>query len=147
MNERREGRKWKNNIIIKGVKWREIERLEQEVKEFIRESLKVDVEVKKVRKIRINDNKNIMVAEIDNWEQKREIMSKKELEKGIIIKDDLTRKEREIQQKLRRMTKEKREKGNDKVKGGYMKISLKEKWLRWNERTGNLEEERRGRRD
>jgi len=125
MNERRERRERKNNIVIKGVKWREMERLEQEVKEFIRESLKVDVEVKKVRKIRINDNKNIMVAEIDSWEQKREIMSKKkELEKGIIIKDDLTRKEREIQQKLRRIAKEEREKGDDKIRVGYMKISL-----------------------
>jgi len=148
INERRERKERKNNIVIKGMKWREMEKLDQEVKEFIRESLKVDVEVKKVRKIRINDNKNVMVAEIDNWEQKREIMcKKKELEKGIIIEDDLTRKEREIQQKLRRMAKEEREKGDNKVKVGYMKISLKEKWFRWNERTGNLEEERRGRRD
>jgi len=75
-------------------------------------------------------------------------MSKKKgLEKGIIIEDDLTRKEREIQQKLKRMAKEERERGDDKVKVGYMKINLKEKWLRWNERTGKLEEERRGRRD
>jgi len=97
MNERRERRERKNNIVIKGVKWRETERLDQEVKEFIRESLKVDVGVKKVRKIKINDNKKVMIAEIDNWEQKREIMGKKkELEKGIIIEDDLTRKEREI---------------------------------------------------
>jgi len=55
MYERRERRERKNNIVIKGVKWRETKRLEQEVKEFIRESLKVDIEVKKVRKIRITD--------------------------------------------------------------------------------------------
>jgi len=148
MYERRERRERKNNIVIKGVKWRETERLEQEVKEFIRESLKTDIEVKKVRKIRITDKKYVMVAEIDSWEQKKEIMSKKKgLEKGIIIEDDLTRKEREIQQKLRKMAKEERERGDDKVKVGYMKINLKEKWLWWNERTGKLEEERRGRRD
>lgn len=70
---------------------------------------------------------------------------KKDLEKGIYIEDDLTRKEREIQQKLRELAREEREKGDNYTKVGYMKIHLGEKWYRWNEREGRLEEEKRGR--
>lgn len=42
-----------------------------------------------------------MLAELDSWEQKREVMTrKKNLEKDVIIEDDLTRKKREVQKKL-----------------------------------------------
>ncbi|XP_020294889.1 vicilin-like seed storage protein At2g18540 [Pseudomyrmex gracilis] len=130
MNEKRERKERKNNIVIKGVKWREVERMDQSERIYKGEF----------------ESRCRSEEEIDNWEQKRIIMrKKKELEKGIIIEDDLTRKEREIQQKLGRMAKEEREKGDDKVKVSYMKISLKKKWFRWNERTGSLEEERRKR--
>lgn len=58
----------------------------------------------------------MVIAEIEEWEQKRQIMTKnKEPDRSIIIEDDLTRKEREIQQELRRMTREKREKGRTEV--------------------------------
>lgn len=72
---------------------------------------------------------------------------KKELRRGIIIEDDLTRKEREIQQKLREMAREGKEKGDNNIKVGYKKIYLKDKWYRWNEKEEKLEEERRGRRE
>jgi len=52
-----------------------------------------------------------VVAELDNWEQKRNVISnKKKLKKGIIIEDDLTKKERGIQQKLRETARKEREK-------------------------------------
>lgn len=60
---------------------------------------------------------------------KREVMEKKRnLEKSVIIEDDLTRKEREIQEKLRKIAKEEKEKGDDKIKVRYKKIYLKERW-------------------
>lgn len=40
------------------------------------------------------------------------MQKKKNLERGIIIEDDLTRKEKAIQQRLRTMAKENRKKGN-----------------------------------
>lgn len=41
-----------------------------------------------------------MIAELDNWEQKREVMEKnRNVEKGVRTEDDLTKKEREIQDK------------------------------------------------
>lgn len=64
----------------------------------------------------------------DSWEQKREVMEKKiNLEKGIRIEDDLTKKEREIQEKLWNMAREEREKGDDKIRVEYKKIFLKQK--------------------
>lgn len=54
-------------------------------------------------------NKKMVIAEIRNNEEE------KGLEKGIIIEDNLTWKEREIQQKLRKLASDEREKGK-KVK-------------------------------
>lgn len=42
------------------------------------------------------------------------------------------------------MAREEREKGDDKVKVGYIKIKLNEKWYKWNEKEDKLEEETRG---
>lgn len=44
------------------------------------------------------------------------------------IEDDLTKKEREIQEKLRDIAREEREKSDDKMRIGYKKIFLKQKW-------------------
>lgn len=50
--------------------------------EFMKENL--DVVTKKVYKLKTKENKEIVVAELDSWEQKREIMSKKKnLKTGI----------------------------------------------------------------
>lgn len=112
--------------MVKGIKWRK-ERLEQEVTKFIEEKIKVKVDVKKANIITTGGNKDMVIAEVDNWEQKKNIMSKKKnLERGIIIEDDLTKKEREIQQKLREIVRREREKGAKEVRIGYKKI----KWRR-----------------
>lgn len=88
-----------------------------------------------------------MIAELDNWEQKREVMEKnRNLEKGVRTEDDLTKKEREIQDKSWDVAREEREKGDDGVRVDYKKIFLKQKWYWWNEREGELQKERFGRR-
>lgn len=119
IKERQERKNRKNNIVIKGADLK----LKQEMEEYIKECLKVEVMVKKASKIRVGKRKNVVIAEIEEWEQKRQIMTKnKESDRSIIIEDDLTRKEREIQQELRRMTREEREKGRDRsVRIGYKK--------------------------
>lgn len=53
----------------------------------------------------------------------------------------MTRKEREIQQKLRGMAREEREKGGKNVKVGYKKVYMRERWYKWNEKEGRLEED------
>lgn len=106
--------------------------MEQEVRNFIKENLKIEVEIGKVFKLHARGGGCTVVAE-GSREQKREVMvRKRELKKGIYIDDDLTKMERERQNHLRDKAKEEREKGND-VKMGYGKIFIKDSWYRWNE--------------
>lgn len=128
--------------MIRGIEvWGE-KRMEQEVKEFIRDNLKTEVEVNKAFKLRMRGDRSTVVAEISSWGQKREIMvKKKELKSGIFIDDDLTRKEREIQKYLREKATEENRKGN-KTRVGYRKIFLKDRWYRWDEKEKKLVEEK-----
>lgn len=57
-NERKERKDKKNNIVIKGLNWK-TERLEQEVKEFVKDSVRVRIGIKKVSKIKLNGSKNM----------------------------------------------------------------------------------------
>lgn len=81
---------------------------------------------------------------MENWEQKKEVMEKKKnLEKELIIKkDDLTRKEREIQKNLTGIAREERGKRDNKIRVGYEKVYMKQKWYSWNERENKLQERR-----
>lgn len=63
------------------------------------------------------------MAKLQNWDDK----------KGIYIEDDLTREEREVQAKLRKIVHENRKEGK-RTKVGYYKLCMEEKWRRWNER-------------
>lgn len=140
--ERRERERRKKNVVIKGISC-EKTKIEEGVESFIQEKLGVEVRIERAHAIRVDEGKQIIVATVEKWEMKRQIMMKKrDLEKGIYIDDDLTKREREIQGKIRRITKEEREKGKE-VKIGYMKASIEGKWLRWNEKEERLEEERR----
>lgn len=47
------------------------------MEEFIENNLKVKAEIKKENIISLRENKNIAIAEINSWEQERNIMSKK----------------------------------------------------------------------
>lgn len=135
----------RNNIVIRGENKWDGNKMEQQVVEFVKENLKVEVKVRKAFKIQDREKKCTIIAEIESWEEKREVMiRKKELRTGIFIDNDLTRKEREMQKQLKDIAKEEKEKGNN-VKINYGKIYVKDKWLRWNEREGRLED--RGRRE
>ena len=113
--------------------------MEKEVEEFVKGNLKIEVKVKKAYKVKIEENKVIVIANLDNWEQKREIMNnKKNLKSGIWIENDLTKEEREVQGKLRALAREEKEKGN-KVKVGYRKIYIEDSMYRWNEKEKKLE--------
>lgn len=47
------------------------------MEEFIENNLKVKAEIKKENIISLRENKNIVIAEINSWEQERNIMNKK----------------------------------------------------------------------
>lgn len=141
INEKKDKGERRNRIVIRGVKWRK-EKLEQEIVEFIRNKLKVNIGIKKAYMMGQREDRSITIAELDSWEQKRSVMSrKKDLEKGIIIEDDLTKREREIQKNLREVARREREKGAKYIKIGYKKIKIEEKWYKWNEKEERLVEE------
>jgi hypothetical protein len=81
----------------------------------------------------------MMLAKIENWEQKNIMLNKSKLKERkdermySYIDDDLTNEEREIQKKIREVAREERERGK-MVKIGYRKIQINGEWLRWDKR-------------
>ncbi|KAJ3638557.1 hypothetical protein MTP99_001910 [Tenebrio molitor] len=71
----------------------------------------------------------MMLAKIESWEQKKNIMLNKN--------DDLIKEERETQKKLRELAREERDRGK-RVKIGYRKIQINGDWFRWDERQEKL---------
>ena len=140
--DRAEREKRRKNIVIKGVDWKEGNN-EGTVKEFIREKMKIGAEIERTHMIRVGNKNTIIVATMKSMEEKIRIMKeKRKLEKGIYIDDDLTREEREIQQRIRRIDRVRREEG-ECVKIGYKKLKIENRWYRWNENEERLEEEKK----
>ncbi|XP_012247547.1 probable kinetochore protein NDC80 [Bombus impatiens] len=101
--DRAEGEKRRRNIVIKRVDWNEGSN-EGTVKEFIREKMKIGAEIERTHRIRVGDKNTIIVAMMKSMEEKIRVMKEKgKLEKRIYIDDDLTRKEREVQQQIKRI--------------------------------------------
>jgi hypothetical protein len=99
------------------------------------------VNVKKA--LKINKDK-MMLAKIENCEQKKNIMlikSKLKEEKDermyILVDDDLTNEEKEIQKKIREVARGDRGKGK-RVEIEHRKIQINGEWLRWDEREKKL---------
>lgn len=60
--------------------------------------------------------------------ERRNHGKEKNLRRGIYIEDDLTKKEREVQRRLREIAKEEKGNENKDVKTGYKKIHMGERW-------------------
>ena len=111
--------KRRRNIVIKGVDWNEGSN-EETVKEFIREKIRIGAEVERTHMIRVGDKNVIIVATMKSIEKKiRTMKEKSKLEKWVYIDDDLARKEREVQQHIRRVARVRREQAE------YVKIKYK----------------------
>ncbi|KAH0812079.1 hypothetical protein GEV33_010711 [Tenebrio molitor] len=95
--EQREKKERKNNVIITGI-GAISGNVERGVEEWLEREIGVKVNVKEAFKI--NKDK-MMLAKIENWEQKKNIM----------LNDDLTKEERETQKKLRELAREERDRG------------------------------------
>lgn len=115
-----------------------------EAKRFLKNELKMEVMVRKARKIGEKGHENVTVVDIGKWEKKREIMEKKKnLRKGVHIDDDITREERGVQRKFRDRTRKEKE-GGKRARVRYRKIRVKDKWCRWKERIEGGKEEEKG---
>jgi hypothetical protein len=138
--EAQEKQRKKNNIIIKGLKSDNDQHIKEKVEEFLAKEVGVTVSVMEAYKIGKNEERKAIIAKIQTWEQKRDIMVNKKILKGkkIIIDNDLTRKEMNIQNKLREIAKEEESTGS-KTKMGYQKITINNKMYVWNHKDNQLE--------
>lgn len=103
------------------MEW-ERKNLRKKVKNFIKEKIKVNVEVKYARKI---GARNIIIVKIGTFEQKISIIEKNILEQEeIYIENDKTKKKREIQRKIVKIVKTERKKHRFKNKS----LKGKNKW-------------------
>ncbi|KAH0820468.1 hypothetical protein GEV33_002323 [Tenebrio molitor] len=122
--EEQEKRVRKKNIVVTGLDEEECEN-EKKLEKWMKAELEVEVRVKEMYKI--NGGKMI-VAELESWGEKRKVMeNKRKLRekkgKRVYIEDDMTKKERDTQKKLRTLAKEEREKGL-RVKGRKGKTNM-----------------------
>lgn len=127
--EKQEKEKRRNNIIIKnsGI---EGPNIQSKTEAFIEEKVKVQAKITEAYEI----TKGIILAKIQNWQQKKTIMENKDKLKNtrVYIENDMTKQEREIQAQLRKIAKEEKSKGNEtQVK--YQKIVINRRTYRWEE--------------
>jgi hypothetical protein len=136
--EQREKKERKNNVIITGIGAKS-GNIERGMEEWLERELGVKVNVKE--EFKINKDK-MMLAKIESWEQKKNILLnksklKEKEDERMYIDDDLTQEERETQKKLRELVREERNRGK-RVKIGYRKIQINGEWFRWDEREEKL---------
>lgn len=133
----REKRERRNNIIIRGIRF-DGEGKSRQVEDFIEKELNVKVRIEWAAKLG-GENSTTTVAKVQSWEGKREVMKLKNRlgDRKVYIDNDLTWEEREVQKSLRERARVERERGR-RVKIGYRKICIEDKWINWE----NLEERR-----
>lgn len=123
--EKQEREKRRNKVVIKGISVEESQMEEKVEQQILKDKLKSSAKVKKAFSVKGNDNKQIIIVELNSWEEKQEVMNRKSLLKGtnIYIESDLTREEMKIQAELRKIMRTEKENGK-KVKMGYQKLII-----------------------
>lgn len=124
----------KKNLIIRGI--RTVGKgLKGEVKSVIKKMLGIEIYISKVTAIAGG-----LLVKLVAFENKLEILKKKGMLKGINlwIEEDLTEREKEIQEWLGKIAKEEEEGGRE-VRMGYLKINIEGNWYEWDEGAGRIE--------
>lgn len=136
--EKEEREKRKRNIVIKGVK--KTESIEREIEEICR-SIEVKVEIEGIKELRTGreERGEMILVKLKDEEMKREVMRNKGKLKGkeIWIEEDLIFRERRIKRNLRRIAEEERREGK-KIRQGYGKIWIEDRWWFWDEERETL---------
>lgn len=138
-----EKEKRKCNIVITGKFTEKIEmthnEMNDELKDFMRKNLDVQVNFKQVRKI----GERTCLIELENIQDKQNIMRNKhklqKIKERIYINNDLSRKDRNKQQQIRIKVKEARSQGKI-VKVGNNKIQIDKELWEWNQIKNQLEQ-------
>lgn len=129
--ETKEKKDRRNNIIIKGARFNEVN-IKEEVARFIEDRLNVKERIVRALKLRNKDSnrRDIVLVVLESRSAKINVMKAKHNLRGsnIYIEDDWTRREREIQKGLRDLAKSTTQKGGT-ARVAYMKIEIDGKWL------------------
>lgn len=136
--EKEERAKRKMNLVLKGIKIKS-EEPEMEIENFFKKNLGVETKIKKINKIRSENEYSITVVEMETWDMKQRVMKNKNKLKGshMYIENDLTVEERKIQAQIRAIAKREKEKGK-KVKVGYKKITINGEEYDWNQKENGV---------
>lgn len=136
--ERGEKEKRRDNIIIKNLPTTEGVTREK-VEEFLKQKMQVRIEVVDAFNIGRNADKQVIVARLKNFQQKRSVMENKYKLKGtrIYIESDLTGTEKEIQNQIWAIAKKEMEKG-ERVKVGYQKLIKQNECYVWDKKNNDL---------
>lgn len=138
--EDQEKRMRSNNIIIKGLHTDD-RKTSEIVQEFLESDLQVNCSVKSAELIKKVENTSIIKVELENKEDKSQVMKNKKKLKGkaIYIDNDYTPIERKMHMIIRQKANEERKKGSD-IKIFYDKVRVNDKYFVWNNQTASLEE-------
>lgn len=121
----------KNNILVHG--FRTVgPNIIDEVWNVIYELTGVDLNIRDWRAIRGG-----LLLTLNSLENKKWIMSRKSMLRGtkIMIQDDLTYREEEIQRWIEHLVRNARQEGKQ-ARAGYMKWMIEDQWLYWSEEEG-----------
>lgn len=135
--EKRERREKRNNIVIKGADIPMKETPREAAEEIVKQNLQVEAPIEEAYWVRGRRGGSFMVVKFKEWQQKMEIMMKKNKLKGkrLFIDNDLTKKERDIQREIAQVARAEKEQGAQ-VKIGYKKLRVNEKIFKWKEEGG-----------
>lgn len=100
----REKHEKRSNIIITNVKFNN-EKITKEVKEFLKQNLQVETQVKHAYKINSSGRAEVVVVNAENWQTKKKVMTNKYHLKGTdtYIDKDMAKNECQIQRNLRQI--------------------------------------------
>ncbi|KAK9675038.1 hypothetical protein QE152_g40691 [Popillia japonica] len=112
--------------------------LKEAMQEFLKKYLEVDMTVRNACKL----GKQTCLLELENTTDKIEVMKKKNKlrsigNENVYINDDLSKRQREIQQIIRTKGKEEKNKGHA-VKIGYGKLTVNNTEWKWDYQKGEL---------
>lgn len=131
LTEKNEKEKRKLNVVIKGLSPTQLQQ-QSELEKLFHEKMGIEYKIKKTAVIGREVGKQILLGQMNNWEDKVEIMNKKKnlIGTNIYIENDLTTEERRIQTEIRAVGREERGKGKT-VKIGYQKLKINSEEYVW----------------
>lgn len=140
--EKMERDKRENNVVITGLDMRtdDPKTMVEDIEKFLKKELSIEVTVKAAKKIR----NNICLVELNKKEDKMEILKNKNKLKNygqnnVFINRDMTRKEREINARIRKIAREEKNKGRN-IRVGYNKLMLDDRQYVWDKDKDELVE-------